>query len=190
MITAAGLLRSQWSRSGDRLDLRLQGLTDAEFWWQPVPDSWTVKEDPAAPSGWTYDYEFPPPSPAPVTTIAWRLVHIAANNWIYWEYAFGPGKWTFPDLAVPSTADDALRNWRQSRDPITAWLDRATDNDLDEMRPSHLGADRSAGEVVKILLDEEVHHGAELALMRDLYLWTTAPPPASPPDARTEDLSS
>jgi hypothetical protein len=43
-----------------------------------------------------------------VTTISWRLVHIIANNEIYREYAFGPGRRTFPDLEVPHTARQAL----------------------------------------------------------------------------------
>lgn len=38
-----------------------------------------------------------------------------------------------------------------------------------------LSADRlerrcAAGEVVRILLDEQIHHGAEIALLRDLYV--------------------
>jgi hypothetical protein len=38
---------------------------------------------------WVIDYEVPDPKPAPVTTIAWRVVHIAAVNYLYWDYAFG-----------------------------------------------------------------------------------------------------
>lgn len=169
MVTAVGVLRSQWRRSGDRLERRLDGLTDAEYFWEPVPGCWNVKPDPDRPGRWTYEYE-PDPQPAPVTTIAWRLVHIAADNWIYWEHAFGPGERNFPDLAVPSTASDAIRHWYDSRQPVTAWLDRAADADLDEMRPSHLGGEKSAGDVISILVDEQVHHGAEIALLRDLYL--------------------
>ena len=172
MVAAVDVLRTLWHRSGDRLELRLRGLTDAEFHWAPVDGAWSVEPDPGAPSGWTYDYEFPTPSPAPVTTVAWRLVHLVADNEIYWEHAFGPGRRNFPDLLVPGTADEAVRTWQDSRAPITAWLDRATDEDLDEPRPSHLGAPRAAGEVVGVLLDEQTHHGAEIALLRDLHRWT------------------
>jgi hypothetical protein len=54
--------------------------------------------------------------------------------------------------------------------PITTWLASATDDDLTALRPSHLGQDHTAGEVARILLDERTHHGAEIALLRDLYL--------------------
>jgi hypothetical protein len=162
-----GDLLALWTRSADRLDRRLAGLEDSEFFWKPVADSWTVYPTAA---GWTYDYEFPAPTPAPVTSIAWRLVHIAANNWIYWEYAFGAAKLTFPDLAVPSTAAQGLANWHASTAPVLDWLTTASEADLDQLRPNHLGPDLPVREIVAILLDEQIHHGAEIALLRDLYL--------------------
>ena len=105
-----------------------------------------------------------------MTSISWRLVHLIADNEIYWEYAFGPGKRIFPDLEVPSSARRAMDLWRESRQPVTRWLESATDDDLIKPRPSHLGAPRPVGDVVRILLDEQTHHGAEIALLRDLYL--------------------
>lgn len=164
------LLTRSWLESGDRLRDRLVGLTDTEYLWLPTDEGWTIHPDPTRPSRWTYDYDFAPSSPAPLTSIAWRLVHIIADNEIYWEYAFGPGRRTFPDLVVPKTAADALVTWHASRSPITAWLANANDDDLAELRPSHLGDPKAAGEVVRILLDEQTHHGAEIALLRDLYL--------------------
>src|SRR4029079_1987406 len=149
-MDAVGALRELWISSSGRLAKRMHGLTDEEFFWEPAQPAWSVRPDPAAPSGWQIDYPFPPPVPAPVTTIAWRLVHLANGNWIYWEHAFGPGERMFPDLPVPGTADEAVAYWRDSRTPITAWLDGAADEDLDELRPSHLGQPRSAGEVLTI----------------------------------------
>jgi hypothetical protein len=170
MVSVVGsLLRASWEASAARLEYRCVGLTDREYLWCPVPHAWTIHPDPNRSDRWTYDYDFAPPPPAPVTSIAWRIVHLIADNEIYWEYAFGPGRRTFPDLVVPSKADDALVMWRASRDPITAWLETATDDDLLDSRPSRLGSNKTAGEVVRILLDEQTHHGAEIALLRDLF---------------------
>ncbi|WP_154796138.1 DinB family protein [Occultella kanbiaonis] len=163
------LLRRAWELSADRLEQRCVGLSDAELLWEPVPDSWNLIADPEHPGGWTYQYEFSPPQPHPVTTIGWRLVHITADNWIYTEHAFGAGIRDFPDLPVHGTAVEALADWRASREPLMTWLDGAHDDDLGEPRPSHLGEPMTAGEVVRILLDEQIHHGAEIALLRDLY---------------------
>ena len=167
---AVDLLRTSWEASASRLERRCAGLTDQEYLWKPVEDAWSVRPDPDRPGRWTYDYDVAPPSPAPVTTISWRLVHLTADNEIYWEHAFGPGRRTFPDLEVASTAARAMQLWRASRRPISRWLETATDDALLEPRPSHLGEPRTAVEVVRILLDEQTHHGAEIALLRDLHL--------------------
>jgi DinB superfamily len=161
------LLAALWQSTADRLERRCHGVTDEEFFWEPTPDAWNVR---LGPSGWTYEYEFAPPKPAPVTTIGWRLMHLAADNWIYSEHAFGPGIRNFPDLSVPATADATLDHWRRSREPIMSWLAGATEEQLAELRPSHLGGRRTAGAVIAILLDEQIHHGAEIALLRDLSL--------------------
>jgi hypothetical protein len=55
-----------------------------------------------------------------------------------------------------------------SREAITGWLPSAADEDLDDVRPRHLGTPLPAGEVVSILIDEQIHQGEEIALLRDL----------------------
>lgn len=99
---AVDLLGALWDRSAARLDDRLEGLTDEEFQWEPVPDCWSVVADPDRPGHWTYPYEYAPAPPAPVTTIGWRLVHIVQDNRVYWGYAFGPGLRNFPATCSPS----------------------------------------------------------------------------------------
>lgn len=149
----------------------LPGLTDDELLWEPVADAWNLIPDPERPGTWTYPYDDDdPPPPHPITTIGWRLVHIAADNWIYTEHAFGAGVRNFPDLVVAGTAAEVLADWRASRTPVESWLSGAVDADLSEPRPSPLGGELTAGEVIRILLDEQTHHGAEIALLRDLYL--------------------
>ena len=45
---------------------------------------------------------------------------------------------------MPGTADEARAYWRASRVPVTDWLAAARDAHLDEVRPSHDGATRTA----------------------------------------------
>src|SRR5919204_3785123 len=49
---------------------RLNGLTDDEYFWEPVQGCWTVHRDGAI------DFTYPPPQPEPFTTIAWRMAHV------------------------------------------------------------------------------------------------------------------
>ena len=60
------------------LRLRFDGITDQEYFAEPVSGCWNVhpRGRSSAPvqagSGdFTIDFAFPPPDPAPVTTIAW-----------------------------------------------------------------------------------------------------------------------
>src|SRR5215475_1007864 len=170
MRTVCDILANQWRTSADRLDKRLDGVTDDECFWAPVADVWTVRPAADGTGAATIDYDWPPPEPAPVTTIAWRLVHLANGNWIYWEHAFGSARRNFTDLIIPGDAGSARRDWRDSRASITEWIETADDDDLATPRPSHLGRPRSAAEVFQILIEEQTHHGAEIGLLRDLYL--------------------
>jgi hypothetical protein len=61
---------------------RLSGLTDDEYFWEPVGNAWNVRprgQGVAMEVGagdYIVDFAQPEPSPAPFTTIAWRLAHI------------------------------------------------------------------------------------------------------------------
>lgn len=163
------MLRNQWRVSCERLLARLEGLTDDEYRWEPVAGCWNVRPSPAVPGGWTVDYPDVAPDPPPFTTIAWRLLHIADGNSIYWEHAFGPGVRNFTDLPPHGTAQGAIDYLAESQRPVTATLDELDDDALDELRPSHFGGERPARVVFTVLVDEQLHHGAEVALLRDLY---------------------
>ncbi len=170
-MTGVSVLLRLWEQSGRRLRERCRGLADDEFFWEPVADCWNIRPDEAHVGGWSYAYEFAPEDPAPVTTIGWRLVHITAGNRVCWNHAYGDATLTFSDLLVPHTAEAALAEWLDSRLPITTWLVDATDADLVESRPTHLPArEMPAGDQVRSLIDEQIHHGAEIALLRDLFL--------------------
>jgi hypothetical protein len=73
-------LEAHWQH---QLRPRLDGLTDDEYFWPPVPGSWTLSRrgESAAPVSFgagefTMDYAMPPHDREPVTTIAWRLAHV------------------------------------------------------------------------------------------------------------------
>src|SRR5581483_709936 len=57
-----------------RLRDRVAGLGDDENRWEPVADMWTVREQSGC---WLPDPNRRVPEPAPLTTIAWRIWHVA-----------------------------------------------------------------------------------------------------------------
>jgi DinB superfamily len=159
MASAAMWLRSEWERSCDRLMARLGGLSDDEYRWEPVPGCWSVRPDAASPSGWTVDYPDVEPDPPPFTTIAWRMLHVADGNTIYWEHAFGPARRQFSDLAPHGDAAGAIAYLAESQRAVTAIVAEIDDARLVEPRPTPWGELWPAGRVLAVLLDEQVHHG-------------------------------
>jgi DinB superfamily len=160
---------------------RLDGLTDEEYFWQPVPDCWTLSRrgDSTAPISvgageFTMDYGMPPNDPAPVTTIAWRLAHIVVGLFALrtaTHFAGRPADYRTWEYA--GTAAEALR---QLDEQHAAWI-----KGVRSLGASGLAypagpaegsfAKSSMAELVLHINREVIHHGAEIALLRDLYHW-------------------
>ncbi|MEU0883531.1 DinB family protein [Lentzea sp. NPDC005914] len=143
---------------------RLEGLTDDEYFWEPVPDVWTIHRDNSV------DWQYPAPEPTPVTTIAWRMAHIIVgvfNMRTASHFGGPPADHTTWQYAM--TADDALK---QLDDAYEAWLAGARKADLSLPVGPAEGpfAKEPMATLVLHINREVIHHLAEIALLRDLYL--------------------
>jgi hypothetical protein len=143
------------------------GLSDREFFWEPAPNCWRIRQ--SASGAWTYDYQIPPPQPAPLATIGWRLVHLAAVKQIYHEYAFGPGRLTFPELTIPHTAAGAIAWLEDEHALLRAALARCTASSLDQPARTNWGELLPTWRIFWILISHDLQHGAEIGCLRDLY---------------------
>lgn len=158
---------------------RLDGLTGEEYLWEPVTGCWSVRPRgtgtapiQAGSGAFTIDFAMPEPQPAPVTTIAWRLGHVVVGvlgarvashfdgppcDYEGWDYA-GTAAGALEQL------DEAYARWAAGV--------RALDEE-GLARPCGPAegpwADRSMGVLVLHINREVIHHGAEIALLRDLY---------------------
>jgi hypothetical protein len=176
VASARELLRTQFEESSVHIQEVLSGIDDAEFFWEPVTGCWTVhrRADKRAKSAdgsgeWVIDYEMPEPDPAPLTTIAWRTVHVAAVNYLYWDYAFGPATASF-DLLMPGNANDAIAWLEKSQRPLAEQLSGyADDGRLDDLVLTNWGDRWPISRIFACLINEQVHHGAEISLLRGLY---------------------
>jgi hypothetical protein len=162
-----------WQR---QLRPRLDGLTDDEYFWEPVPGAWNVRPRGestapiAAGSGdFTIDYATPEPDPPPVTTIAWRLVHIVVGVFgVRNATHFGGPPMTYQEFECPGTAAQALE---QLDEGYARWVAGARTADPAMPCGSAEGryADWPMAALVLHINREAIHHGAEIALLRDLY---------------------
>ena len=167
MNPAVDMLTRQSNEAYAMLRDRLDGLTDHEYFWEPAPDMWTLR--PLDDGRWDADYAFPDPEPAPFTTIAWRINHIASCKVMYHEYAFGPRKLTFPDLAIPTTPAQALGMLEQGQHLLLQDLSTLQDADLEQPALTNWGEEWPTWRIFWTMIHHDLWHGGEIGALRDLY---------------------
>jgi hypothetical protein len=160
---------------------RLDGLTDEEYLWEPVPGMWSIRPRgtsgaPMAAGGgdFTADFAFPEPSPAPVTTIAWRIMHLVIGCFgMRAASHFGGPAVSYETYDYPGDAASALARLDAS---YALWIGGVRGLSPEDLR-RRLGpaegpwAESAMAELVLHINREALHHGAEIALLRDLYRW-------------------
>jgi len=158
---------------------RLDGLTDEEYLWEPVPHSWSIRPRGTSPSpapiglGDLQRDDAPDdPDPAPVTTIAWRIAHMTVEclsmrtmnhfagpraHWETWEYT--------------ASADHALAQLDAAYDRWSAGVESLGEEGLARPVGPAEGpwAKSPYADLVLHINRELIHHGAEVCLLRDLY---------------------
>jgi DinB family protein len=162
---------------------RWEGLDDAEYFWEPVEGCWSVRRagegDAPVQAGsgeWRCDYAFPEPTPPPVTTIAWRLAHLVVG--VFGERChshFGGPPISYDDFAYAGTAAEALAQVDEGYERWIQGVRSLGEEGLQRACGPAEGpfAEHPMSELVLHIHREAIHHGAEIALLRDLYLRTT-----------------
>jgi DinB superfamily len=111
-MSRVGLLLAQMDEVYGRLRGRLEGLSDEEYLWEPVPGCWTVHRDPSG--AWVADYVEPDPDPPPFTTIGWRLVHLADCKVMYHEWALASAASPSPTWPPRPRRPPPWPGWRRA----------------------------------------------------------------------------
>lgn len=163
-----------YGRTRDRLD----GLTDTEYFWEPVPNCWTIR--PVGSDKYQADDSDSPGSP-PFTTIAWRLWHLVEcyggirnPQWLGIERQ--PAGFERDDPA-PATATEAITVLERAHAFWQAVLHELPADTWWEPLGPVAGpyAEDDKASLVLHQLDEQIHHGAELGVLRDLYRHSRTP---------------
>jgi hypothetical protein len=162
---------------------RVADMSDDEYLWEPVPGMWSLRPTgatttPNAYGGgeWKLDHNrIDPFAPGPLTTIAWRLNHLLSGITGRWEWTFGSRSIDprqvvdFSPLAGVTLAAlwSATERW-------TASIEKMTDEQLDVpgfgQYPLGLDPQLPFIGIVRWVNREFIHHMAEVAMLRDLYL--------------------
>jgi hypothetical protein len=118
------------------------------------------------------DWAYPEPTPAPFTTIAWRLGHVIVGVLGMRNAAhFGRDPIDYASFSYSATAAGALA---QLESELTEWLDGVRDlGDEGLERPCGPAegpfADEPMAALVLHIHRELIHHLAEVCLLRDLH---------------------
>ncbi|MFF1846143.1 DinB family protein [Streptomyces sp. NPDC058232] len=170
--------------SGNGTDVEVVSMTDEEYLWEPVPGCWSVRRRAAGPGpgatvlvgagDWGRDSAQPPhPVPPPFTTLAWRLSHLSELLALRADHTNGSHALTRDDYVVAGDAAGAIAAFESA---ATAWREAllgADDAALDTVGHSTYphGSDPEDPfiETVWWVNQELLHHGAEIALIRDLF---------------------
>ncbi|MDT4935916.1 MAG: hypothetical protein QOK11_3808 [Pseudonocardiales bacterium] len=152
-----------------RLRARLTGLTQQEYLWEPVGGCWSVR---LVDGQWQAQRSERDPQPAPVTTVAWRMWHIASDCLASYVSP-SLGDWPLPVRGAGWFGDvePALDALVTSFDAFRSRIDALGEDGMWRQLGPDWGpyAESTWADLVVHALDELAHHGAEIALLRDLY---------------------
>jgi hypothetical protein len=166
------LLLRGYDDAWERLTARLAGLGDEEYRWEPTGSAWTVR--PTGDGSWQADWADPDPDPPPVTTIAWRTWHLGSDCLADYLSRSPAGR----PLEVTGTrwygdAASALGDLTEAAGAFRAAMVELGEDGMWQPLGAAWGRFGEApwAELFVHATDELAHHGAEIALLRDLYRW-------------------
>ena len=163
----------------NQLRARLDGLADDEYFWEPVPDCWSVRKRgtgtapiQAGTGAMTIDFAMPEPDPPPFTTIAWRLAHVIVGVLAMRNAShFGREPTDYQTFEYAETAEEALAQLDAEYAMWTAGVESLGESGL--MRPCGPAegpfAESPMARLVLHIHREVIHHLAEVCLLRHQY---------------------
>jgi DinB superfamily len=172
------------SDSGNGSPVPVEAMTDEEYQWAPVPGAWSVRRHADGPSAgatvlrgageWGRDsYDGEEPYPPPFTTIAWRLSHLSEMLALRADYTSGGRSLTGEAYVQQGDAVGAIAAFVAASAAWRGTLEGCDDAALDRVGYSAYPYGSDAEEVFIDIVwwvnQEVLHHGAEIALLRDLH---------------------
>ena len=149
-------------------------MSDDEYFWEPVANCWSIRrrDRDLSPqlhgSGdWAPEYTFDQYEQEPFTTIAWRLGHVIVDVFLSRVGRhFGGSVLDDETFAYAGTAGEALDQLDEAH---AAWF-AGRRRPMPSLWPSEPHRpEASMAELVLHINREAIHHGAEIAMLRDLY---------------------
>jgi uncharacterized damage-inducible protein DinB len=160
------LLTEEMDEAWETLQKRVERVTEEEFWWEPGENTWGIRE---ANGVWQVDYDIPNSIPKGPLTIGWLMAHISHCKLMYYECAFGEGKMDWDDLTTPSSLSEMKPYLEESQKPLREVLDTLQDSDLEILRSTNWGEEKSTWWILWTMIYHDIYHGAQIEATRKIY---------------------
>ena len=175
------------------------GLTDDEFWWEPAPNTWSVRPasesrtaTPWVTGEWEADYDSNV-TMSPDLDVAKDGEPITNIAWLYWHVGSMPGRaaeldflggthspesgWTSPYFSartaphpVFTSADEAVTAMRDGWRAVVHALREASDEALEAHQLMPGSRQDSTGSQILASVTNEIsHHATQIGVLRDFY---------------------
>jgi hypothetical protein len=166
-------VRESLALAFERVRWVLEDISDADCFWEPVTSCWSVRPRAEASRGWgtgafVVEDQWPQPDPLPVTSIAWRIAHLAAWTDVYRNWTFEDQSLGLSHFDVPGNSVELVDWVVAAQQRFSACVDKLNDDDLADVRAAHYGAHLPVHRLVLGIANEHTHHGAEIGLLLDL----------------------
>ncbi|MER5819740.1 DinB family protein [Streptomyces californicus] len=170
--------------SGNGVDIGVVPLGDDEYLWEPAPGCWSVRRRDDGPGeratalagagAWGRDSaDSPHPFPPPFTTLAWRLSHLSEMLTLRADHTRGSRSLRREGYRTPGDAAGAVAAFESAsaawREALLSADEAALDTIGYSTYPNGSDAEDVFVDIVWWVNQEVLHHGAEIALLRDLY---------------------
>jgi hypothetical protein len=178
------------------LDRAWTGLTDDEFFWEPTPETWSVRpvtdsrtKTPFVRGEWEADYDSDVGLSAnwaqdgePLTNIAWLYWHVGSmpGRAAQLDFFGGPHSpasgWSSPylnDAPIFTNANEAVSTMQAGWRTLVGALQSASDETLEA--PTRFwgyggpGREGTGSQIVASILNEVSHHATQIGAVRDFY---------------------
>ena len=144
-------LLALWDTSVAMLLERLEGVGDAEWTWQPAPS---------------------------LRSLSWTAIHLGELGTLRSDWTTGSHSLRHTDLTWPETAVEGVAAMKAGLDAWRATLGQVDDAHLDRVGGSAFPDGLDTGlpliDICWWNTRELIHHGADMATVRDLYATTTS----------------
>lgn len=107
-----------------------------------------------------------------VSTIEWKLAHLAGWKMRYANFLFGNGSHSFDEIMTCDTLEKVLTYLQKARDAMREGIQGLTDEMLSEERPTGWSAPRDRAPIFPTLnwmIQHDVYHAGQIRTMRGLY---------------------